>query len=84
MRWLEPGQELWEWRGILAFGTTWWVHVSVAAMDPDGPTSLDHCLPGVVKWSHSNPLGLVHTALFLSSAFKCVMVHLFPIVSSLL
>lgn len=67
-KWPEPGQGLWRWREILAFGTIWWVHVSVAAMDPGGPDRPcpHHYPPGVVKWSLTNLLGLVHMALFFS------------------
>lgn len=51
MKWPEPGQGLWEWREISAVGTSWWVHVSVEAMDAGGSDPLDHRPSGVIKWS---------------------------------
>lgn len=44
MKWPEPGQGLWEWREISAVGTSWWVHVSVEAMDAGGSDPLDRSL----------------------------------------
>lgn len=51
------------------FGTTWWVHVSVEAMDPRGPDPFDHCPPDVVEWSLADLFGLAHMVL----CFHCAL-----------